>query len=83
MRQLHNQFPTAELTESEYETALDHLCEQIGAQLVGWCPDGEAYKLASDALANTCQTAADQTVLDWIKAACAMVGASAEACTGL
>ena len=83
MRTLHNQFPTAELTEREYETALVHLSEQIGAQLVGWCPDGEAYKLARDALANTCQVGADQTVLDWIRAACAMVGASAEACTGI
>jgi len=83
MRTLHNQFPTAELTEQEYETALVHLSEQIGAQLVGWCPEGEAYALASDALANTCQVGADQTVLDWIRAACAAVGASAQACTGL
>jgi hypothetical protein len=83
MRTLHNQFPTAELTEQEYETALAHLSEQIGAQLVGWCPEGEAYKAASDALANTCQVSADQTVMDWIRAACAMVGATAEACTGL
>jgi hypothetical protein len=83
MRTLHNQFPTAELTEQEYETALVHLSEQIGAQLVGWCPDGEAYKLACAALANTCQVGADQTVLDWIRAACAAVGATADACTGL
>ena len=80
---LHNQFPTAKLTEQEYETALVHLSEQIGAQLVGWCPQGEAYKLASDALANTCQVGADQTVLDWIRAACATVGANADACMGL
>ena len=83
MRTLHNQFPTTELTEEEYETALVHLSEQIGAQLMAWCPDSQAYNLASDALANTCQVGADQTVLDWIRAACAAVGASAEACTGL
>jgi hypothetical protein len=83
MRTLHNQFPTAALTEQEYETALVHLSEQIGAQLVAWRPDGEAYKAASDALANTCQIGADQTVLDWIRAACAAVGANADACAGL
>jgi hypothetical protein len=83
MRKLHNQFPTAELTEQEYETALVHLSEQIGAQMVAHYPEGEAYKAASDALANSCQVAPDQTVLDWIRAACAAVGANAEACTGL
>ena len=75
--------PVPRVTEEEYETALVHLSEQIGAQLVGWCPEGEAYKLASDRLANTCQVGADQTVLDWIRAACAAVGASAAVCTGL
>jgi hypothetical protein len=88
LRTLHNQFPTAALTEQEYETALVHLSEQIGAQLVAQCPEdgaweGQACKWASDALANTCQIGADQTVLDWIRAACARVGANADACAGL
>ena len=42
MRKLHNQFPTAELTEQEYETALVHLSDQIGAQMVAHYPEGEA-----------------------------------------
>jgi len=83
MRTLHNQIPTAELTEQEYETALVHLSGQIGAQLVGWCPGGEAYEVAGHALADTYQRRADQTVLDWIRAACATVGAYPEDCIGL
>jgi len=83
MRLLHNQFPTSALTEEEYETALVHLSEQIGAQIAAHYPEGEAYKAASDALANACQTSADQTILSWIDAACIMVGASANGCVGL
>jgi hypothetical protein len=83
MRLLHNQFPTSALTDEEYETALVHLSEQIGAQIVARYPEGEAYKAASDALANTCQTSADQTILGWIESACAAVGASADNCIGL
>ena len=83
MRLLHNQFPTSALTEGEYETALVHLSEQIGAQIVARYPEGEAYKAASDALANTCQISADQTILGWIESACATVGASADRCIGL
>ena len=83
MRLLHNQFPTNAMNCSEYEAALVHLSEQIGAQIVAQYPEGEAYKLASDALANTCQTAENQTVGEWIKAACTVVGASADACIGL
>jgi hypothetical protein len=84
MRTLHNQFPTAELTWQEYETALVHMSEQIGAQLsTTYRSMSVACGLAEVALADTYQVRADQTVLDWIRAACAAVGASAEACTGL
>lgn len=83
MRRLHNQFPTREMTEHEYEVALVHLCDQIGAQVVADYPKDEAHKAASDALANAFGTADDQTVLDWIKAACAKIGANADDCTGL
>ena len=81
MRRLHNQFPTATMTDEEYEVALVHLSQQIGAQGVAYSE--EAYKEACDALAHTFGTAEDQTVLDWIKAACAKVDANADACAGL
>ncbi|CAB4169594.1 hypothetical protein UFOVP1302_41 [uncultured Caudovirales phage] len=81
MRRLHNQFPTTTMTDEEYEVALVHLCQQIGAQGVAYSE--EAYKEACDALAHTFGTTEDQTVLDWIKAACAKVGANADACAGL
>jgi len=71
------------MTEGEYETALVHLSEQVGAQIVAHYPEGEAYKAASNALANTYQDSADQTVLGWIESACAAVGASADICRGL
>lgn len=81
MRRLHNQFPTATMTDEEYEVALVHLCQQIGAQGVAYSE--EAYKEACDALANTFGTADDQTIADWISAACAKVDANAAACAGL
>jgi hypothetical protein len=84
MRTLHNQFPTAELTAQEYETALVHLSEQIGAQLSTACRSmSVACGLAEVALADTYQVRADQTVLDWIRTACAAVGAYPEDCIGL
>ena len=80
---LHDQIPTARLTETDYETLMLHLGEQIAEQIARDCPEGEAAKTATDALANTFGTSEDQTVLDWRKAAAQKVGADWRACVGI
>ena len=82
---LHDQFPTARLTETQYETALVHLGEQLTYELVRqnrWDRD-EAAKVAIDALANTCQASADQTMRDWLTAAGKRVDVSTANCIGV
>ena len=79
---VHNQTPTATLTEIDYETVLLHLTDQIA----GCCPYAtreDDYKNALDALSNTYGTAEDQTILDWLTAACRRMGVSADDCVGV
>lgn len=83
MPHLHNQVPTAALTEADYETLLVHLGEQLTARCrAEGYPEEEAPKAVCDALANTFQTSDDQTVLGWLQAAGRRLTVSTAECVG-
>ena len=81
---LHSQYPTARLTNADYETLMVHLGEQLTAAMLadGW-PEDDAASTATDALANTCQDDDAQTVLDWLTAAGRALGVSTAGCVGV
>jgi len=83
MTHLHNQLPTAKLTEQDYDTLICHLGEQLTARCrAEGYPNDEAAKAAIDALANTFATTEDQTVLGWLTMAGKRLAVSTIECGG-
>jgi hypothetical protein len=70
-----------DLTDSDYETLLVHLGEQLTASMrrAGWNEE-EASKCASDTLANSWQ--AELTANGWLRAAGAHLGVDTSDCVG-
>jgi hypothetical protein len=69
----------SDLSETDYETLLLHLGEQLTA-CIHRAPDGEAAKSASDALAN--EWRGTLTANDWLHAAGARLGVDTSGCVG-
>jgi hypothetical protein len=80
-KHLHNQYPTSEMSDEDFETAESILAEQIAAQIDRYCPEGEAIKAANDMLTNEFRPGL--TIQEWLAAACRRLGIDPAACAGL
>ena len=67
------------ISESDYETLAMHLGDQLAGAMQG-APEGEDYKAAADALANTWQP--DLTATHWLAAAAERLGVDASVLQG-
>lgn len=76
----YNDTPMTHLTESDYDTLLVHLSEQL-ASLLRHFPEGEAIKAASDALTNEWRD--DLTARQWLAVAGGRLGVDTSECVGV
>lgn len=84
MQNLHDQFPTAELTDAQTQKVAATLRGQIVTQLTtcGW-DFQEASEDVFRALLSDLRSTPDQTIGEWLTAACRRFGVSPNDCPGI